>query len=151
MSALIIVDAQNDTITTSREAHDAIFIINMIREQNPWVMIVRAELSHDSEGTHTHCIKGTSGASAPSHLVTSPDDVVIYKSQPSAFNDSLATLLKAAGVKEVIICGFDTDFSIRKTAQDSMAAGFETGIFFNASHFTSKEEYLALKGANTLK
>lgn len=121
MSALIIVDIPNDV--TTREGHDAISIINMIREQNPWVMIVRS--------------------GAASHLATSPEDVVVEKGP--IFNSSLIGLLKAAGVTEVTICGFDTDFSIRKTAQDSVAAGFETDIFFNASHFTSKEEYLALK------
>jgi nicotinamidase-related amidase len=121
MSALIIVNIPTDV--TTREGHDAISIINLLREQNPWAMIVRSDVA--------------------SHVVTSPEDVVVEKG-PIVVS-SLIDRLKAAGVTEVTICGFDTDSSIRKTFQMSVAAGFETDIFFNASHFTSKEEYLAAK------
>lgn len=112
MSALIIVDPQNDFVLTTGalsvpDAHDAMPIINLLRTQNEWdVVVVSAdwhpadhcsfqannpssvlyeEFTRENGKTQiawpVHCVRYTHGANIVDSLKTSKSDWKVYKGQ----------------------------------------------------------------------
>lgn len=92
-----------------------------------------------------HCVQGSEGARFHPALDLSRAQVVIRKGfrreidSYSGFIEAdrrtptgLAGYLAARGVKRVVIAGLATDFCVNWTAQDAVAAGFETFVVEDA-------------------
>jgi nicotinamidase/pyrazinamidase len=86
-----------------------------------------------------HCIAGTSGAEfAPGLCVPAGAQVVSKATRPeaeaySAFQGTdLAAQLRRLGVKRVVVGGIATDYCVRATVLDALAAGFGAVVLADA-------------------
>lgn len=86
-----------------------------------------------------HCVAGTRGAEFAAGLRLPPGAQVISKAtRPeaeaySAFQGTdLAERLRHAGVRRVVIGGLTTDYCVRATALDALAAGFAVVVLADA-------------------
>lgn len=78
-------------------------------------------------------VKGRSTAAFADGLVPEADETIIAKQYPSAFfGTSLAPMLTAMGVDNVIITGLTTSGCIRASCVDSMSHGFITTVVADA-------------------
>ena len=92
-----------------------------------------------------HCVQGTSGAAFVDELDESRFSTVVRKGTDkrvdsySGFADNgnrnrtgMAGLLNERGVTEVYVCGVATDFCVKFTARDAVAAGFKVFLIEDA-------------------
>ena len=149
-TALIVVDVQNDfcpggalgvdggdqlaaviaeaaagagTLVATRDVHPADHI--SFREQGgPWP---------------PHCVEGTPGAELHPSVAGMSFDIVQDKGRDRAreqYSDfdgtDLADRLRERGVRRVLVAGLATDYCVRATALDAIAAGFETTVLRDA-------------------
>jgi nicotinamidase/pyrazinamidase len=82
-----------------------------------------------------HCVQGTPGAELHPSLEREHVDVVLDKGQArnsqgySAFQDTgLAELLRDAGVDRLVVAGLATDYCVRQSVLDALAAGFDVTV-----------------------
>jgi len=82
-----------------------------------------------------HCIMGTPGAGFYPGLRVPPGSIIISKASGrdsdaySAFQGTgLAELLKRQGVGELFIGGLATDYCVKESCLDALAAGFRAGV-----------------------
>jgi nicotinamidase-related amidase len=86
-----------------------------------------------------HCVEGTRGAELhPDVAALEPDHVVVKATTPavdaySAFDGTdLADWLRERGVERVAVGGLATDYCVRASALDALAAGFEVVVLEDA-------------------
>ena len=93
-----------------------------------------------------HCVAGTWGAEF--HPRLSIDGPVVRKgangedgysgftmrdpTSGATIATELATILRAAAVRRVVVCGLATDYCVKATALDAVALGFETVVLADA-------------------
>jgi len=82
-----------------------------------------------------HCVAGQPGAEFQPELKLPHDVVIISKAERrdvdaySAFdNTSAAAKLRAAGIKNLIICGLATDYCVKATVLDALKEGFQVTV-----------------------
>lgn len=152
--AFIVVDMQNDFLVPSGSLSimgGEFFIdaVNELATQQLFAMQILTQDWHpenhesfDRRGGPwpVHCVQGTYGAALHERLDTRPYDYVLRKGMRekfdsySAFMDlgqkdtGLAGLLRGRGIKRVWISGVASDYCVKSTAEDAIAAGFETII-----------------------
>jgi nicotinamidase/pyrazinamidase len=88
-----------------------------------------------------HCVQGTTGAAYNPAIETALIDVQIYKGDGvpaySAFEGftpggaTLDDVLSKAGVSDIDIVGIATDYCVRATALDGLAAGYSVTVLSN--------------------
>jgi nicotinamidase/pyrazinamidase len=86
-----------------------------------------------------HCVQGTHGAELHPSLDVGQVDVVLDKGQDphsqgySAFQDTdLTQLLREAGVDRLFVAGLATDYCVKNSVLDALAAGFEVTVVEDA-------------------
>ncbi len=86
-----------------------------------------------------HCMAGTSGAAFSTALKLPRDAIIISKADTpdvdaySGFQGTeLAALLRAKGVKRLLVGGLATDYCVLNTVLDGLAAGFEVVLLEEA-------------------
>ena len=86
-----------------------------------------------------HCVAGTPGAAFATGLRLPASAVVVSKARDpdadaySAFQGTtLTTRLRDLGVRRVFVGGLATDYCVRATVLDAIAAGFEAVVFADA-------------------
>jgi nicotinamidase/pyrazinamidase len=148
--ALLIVDVQNDFCPGGALAvpggHEVIPVINQLLKHR-WLSVATKDwhpANHCSFEPHggpwpPHCVQGTVGAELHPELDTTQIQLVITKgSHPaeeaySGFHGTeLANILRARGVKRVVVCGIATDYCVRATAHDALREGFEVLVLEDA-------------------
>jgi nicotinamidase/pyrazinamidase len=152
--ALIIVDVQNDfceggSLAVAGGAGVAAGI-SAILETGDWQHVVATKDYHIDPGAHfsahpdfvaswpAHCVVGTGGADFHPSLVTDKVEAVFHKGEHAAAysgfeghtdaGEKLADWLRQREVTEVEVVGIATDFCVRATALDAVAAGFTTTV-----------------------
>jgi nicotinamidase/pyrazinamidase len=155
--ALIIVDVQNDfceggSLPVGGGAAVAAGI-SVRLDQGGWDHIVATKDYHIDPGAHfsahpdyldswpTHCVVGTGGADFHPNLVTDRVEAVFHKGEHAAAYSGfeghtedgagLADWLRSRDVTEVEVVGIATDFCVRATALDAVAAGFATTVLLD--------------------
>jgi nicotinamidase/pyrazinamidase len=95
-----------------------------------------------------HCVQETPGAALHAAIPQAPIDTLIRKGTRadvdsySGFRNNwdaagertstgLAELLRARGVTHVALCGLARDYSVKWSAEDAAAAGFDTTVLWN--------------------
>jgi len=150
--ALIVVDVQKDfceggSLAVAGGAAVAAHITAHLRAAgSAYALRVATKDHHVDPGAHfsaapdyadswpPHCVAGTAGADLHPALATSRLDAVFTKGEHAAAYSgfegrtgqgvTLADYLRAAGVAELDLCGIATDYCVRATAVDAVAAGF---------------------------
>ena len=152
--ALIIVDVQNDFCEGGSLAvaggADVAAGISALLEQGDWDHVVATKDYHIDPGSHfsahpdfldswpAHCVVGTGGADFHPNLATDRIEAVFHKGEHAAAYSGfeghtedgagLADWLRERSVTEVDLVGIATDFCVRATALDAVAAGFATTV-----------------------
>jgi nicotinamidase/pyrazinamidase len=147
---LLIVDVQNDFCPGGALAvprgHEVIPVINRLLKHR-WLSVATMDwhpADHRSFKPHggpwpPHCVQGTAGAELHPELDATQIQLIITKgSHPdeeaySGFHGTeLAAILRAKGVRRVVVCGIATDYCVRATAHDALQEGFEVLVLEDA-------------------
>jgi nicotinamidase/pyrazinamidase len=158
-SALLIVDVQNDFCAGGALAvpHSARVIVSLNRRIEEAIAAGMAVFAsrdwHPAETTHftpfggpwpVHCVAGTSGAQFHRDLHLPPDAMVVSKGQRpespgySAFDGhtadgtSLGEELRKRGVTHLYVGGLATDYCVKHSVLDALAAGLHVTVLGDA-------------------
>ncbi|MDG4668416.1 isochorismatase family protein [Mycobacterium sp. 236(2023)] len=176
--ALIIVDVQNDfceggSLAVEGGAAVARGINDLLAGDHGYRHVVATKDFHIDPGSHfsatpdfvdswpVHCVAETNGAEFHPDLDTSPIEAVFKKGHYSAAYSgfegaddtgaALAEWLRERDVDEVDVVGIATDYCVKATAADAVAAGFRTAVLVNltagVSPTSSAEAVDALRAA----
>ena len=147
--ALLIVDVQNDFASPDgalsvRGGEEILDRVNELAAGGGFDLVVATRDWHpenhasfkENGGTWPrHCVQGTWGAELHPGVATGRVDMVIDKGQKpdtdgySAFDGTgLDKLLLGRGIKEVVVVGLATDYCVRASALDALAAGISASI-----------------------
>jgi nicotinamidase/pyrazinamidase len=158
MRALLIVDVQNDfceggSLEVVGGQSVARAINDYLATPRDYAHIVACKDFHIDPGEHfsdrpdfaaswpPHCVVGTTGADFHPDLDTSPIEAVFTKGRYTAAysgfegtdedGTSLADWLRQRDIDEVDIVGLATDYCVKETAADAIAADFTTRVLLN--------------------
>jgi len=150
-SALVIVDVQHDFLPGGALAvpHGDEVVEPLLAAAGGADVVVASRDAHPRDhcsftaqgGTWpAHCVQGTHGAELEERIAALPLDRVVDKATTaavdaySAFDGTgLADDLRARGVDHVLVGGLATDYCVRATALDALAAGFAVTVLAGAS------------------
>ncbi|MGI8612354.1 MAG: isochorismatase family protein [Nocardioidaceae bacterium] len=162
--ALIVVDVQNDfceggSLAVAGGARVAAAIGAMLGDHD-YSTVVATKDHHIDPGGHfstdpdfvnswpAHCLVDTAGADFHPALQPRPFDAVVTKGEYAAAysgfeGDSdgqpLAAWLHERDVDDVDVCGIATDYCVRATAIDAVAAGFSTTVLLDLTAAVAPE------------
>ncbi len=143
-SALFIVDVQNDFLPGGAlavpQGDEVIEPVNAL--QLRFDLVLASKDWHPASTKHfdiwpVHCVRGTHGARFPEALKTERIQKIFLKgtgesddgySAFQATNEDLEAYLKIKGVRRLYVVGLATDYCVKATALDAVAAGFETFV-----------------------
>jgi nicotinamidase/pyrazinamidase len=149
--ALIIVDVQNDFCPGGALAvpdGDAVVpVLNAAMQDYPVVVTTQDwhpanHVSFHAQGGiwPPHCVAGTPGAELHPDLDRDGISFGIRKADTAAVDaysgfqgTDLTEQLRARGVTDVAVAGLATDYCVKATALDALAAGFGVTVLANAS------------------
>jgi nicotinamidase/pyrazinamidase len=167
-TALIVVDIQNDFCAGgSLEVPDADRVVPLLNEYAARFAaagrpVYASRDWHPEKTKHfqahggvwpPHCIQGTKGAEFHPKLQLPPGTVIVstgmdpedegYSAFPSILDDGrdLSTALRDADVRRLYIGGLATDYCVKLTVLDAIAAGFETTLLLDASRGVNLEPH----------
>jgi nicotinamidase/pyrazinamidase len=178
MRALIVVDVQNDfceggSLAVAGGTEVARKITELLAD-HAYDHVVATKDYHIDPGTHfsdepdfkdswpPHCVVGTSGVDFHPAFATTAVEAVFHKGHYSAAysgfegasaddDTSLADWLRAKGIDAVDVVGIATDYCVKATAADAVAAGFTTRVLLDmtagVSPTTTDEAVDALRAA----
>ncbi len=153
--ALIIVDVQNDfceggSLAVGGGAAVARGINELLSGDSGYDHVVATKDFHIDPGDHfadhpdyaeswpRHCVVGTPGVEFHPDLDVTPVEAIFRKGQYSAAYSgfegadedeaTLADWLRRRGVDAVDVVGIATDYCVKATAADAVAAGFTTRV-----------------------
>ena len=148
-TALIAVDVQHDFLPGGALAvpgGDAV-VEPLVLAARGAALVVRTRDAH----TPDHCSFGAQGGTWPVHCVAGSHGAELHPAIAalegpvvdkgtaqdadaySGFDGTgLAELLRAAGVTHVVVGGLATDYCVKATALDALAAGFQTTVLADA-------------------
>lgn len=135
-------------------AHDVAEILHHWSNRDPnaadYSHVVATKDHHIDPGSHfsdhpdfveswpRHCVVGTDGEAFHPNLDPQPFDAIFLKGEYAAAysgfegkttqGQGLAEWLSQHDVTDVDVCGIATDYCVRATALDAVAAGFETRL-----------------------
>ena len=143
-TALLIVDVQNDFLKPEGKYYvrpDRAFIPNVKRlleaaRKNGVPVIFTQdtqmddpEYSNDVEWNGAHCIKGTWGWQIVDELSPRDDERVVKKREYSGmYRTSLDMILKASGIRHLVVAGATTNCCVRATIQDAFERGYSISV-----------------------
>ncbi len=140
--ALIVVDFVNGFIdpnifgggNTLEAAKAAVPVVAAFRSRGLPIAYTRIVYADDGSDTGVWCekaprLRDLTEANPASHVVDflapQPGDIMIAKTQPSAFFDTgLASILRHRGVDAVIVVGATTSGCVRATVVDAISSNF---------------------------
>jgi nicotinamidase-related amidase len=125
--ALVMIDIQNDYWRPPREPREAFLttaaaLLDFGREQG----LVVIHVQHASrKPTSDTFVPGTSGFDIHEAVAPLPHEARVVKRTPGAFFDTdLDSRLRSAGVKELVICGMQTQKCCDTTTREASARGY---------------------------
>ncbi|YCI07074.1 cysteine hydrolase (plasmid) [Ensifer sp. D2-11] len=135
--AIIVVDLQNDYLTTGRyplvgidaSLVNAARVVDAARRSGDVVINVR----HESPADGPFFAMGTEGAEIISKMAPRDGEAIVTKRYPNAFRETeLADILSSAGVDEVTVVGAMSHMCIDATARAASDLGFKTTVVEDA-------------------
>jgi nicotinamidase-related amidase len=143
-TALLVIDVQTILCKGAHEVFESERIIGRInsiarraRENEVPVVLIQHETVGGEMDYDTESWKLASG------LEVSPVDIHVRKRATDSFhNTELQALLQARGVKELVICGFQSDFCVDTTTRRALALGYSVTLVADG-HSTMDNEVLS--------
>jgi len=125
-TALLIIDVQQalcsgeDEVFESRRVIERINQVSRLaRSAQSTVIIIQYE---EQDGPFEY---GTEGWALDTDLETGPADIYARKTTPDSFhNTELHALLQARGIKELVICGLQSEYCVDSTTRSALALGY---------------------------
>ena len=127
--ALLVIDVQKDVVANAVKTSEVIANINSLisnaRTSN--VPVIWVQHSDD------YLVIGSTGWEIVDELKPLPDDVRIYKTQPSSFAETdLQVQLETLGTKSLIITGAQTDYCVNATSNAGVELGYQVTLVSDA-------------------
>ena len=147
--ALLIIDVQNDFASPDgalsvRGGEEILDRVNQLSSGGDFDLVVATRDWHpENHGSFEenggqwprHCVQGTWGAELHDGVDRAPIDLVVDKGQTpdtdgySAFDGTdLLSTLREREVDSVVVVGLATDYCVRASALDALAAGISASI-----------------------
>lgn len=128
-SALLVIDVQNDVVTSAVKIHEVILnissLVSRARESNVPVIWVQ----HSDE----YLIKGSAGWEIVDELVPLANEIKIYKTHSNSFVETdLAKQLDSLGVKSLIVTGAQTNYCVNATSNAGIVLGYQVTLVSDA-------------------
>lgn len=125
-TALLIIDVQRALCSGEYEVLESRRVIERInqvtrvfREAMAMVVVIQ----HEEPGSPM--AHGADGWKLDPDLQVQPGDTYIRKTTPDSFhNTDLLAVLQARGIKELVICGLQSEFCVDSTMRRALALGF---------------------------
>ena len=127
--ALMVIDVQKDVVANALNTASVVANINTLvaKARAAGVPVIWVQHSDD------YLEKGSAGWQFVDELKPADDEVRIYKTQPSSFEDTdLAAQLERLGTKELVVTGAQTDYCINATTNDAAGRGFDVTLVSDA-------------------
>ncbi|MBK8016136.1 MAG: cysteine hydrolase [Betaproteobacteria bacterium] len=141
-SAILVIDVQNGIFGDDRKPFESDIVVERIRK-----ITERARLNgdmviyiqHEAPGVVEF---GTEAWKLFDGLKPNSNDTRIRKRTPDAFlNTDLDETLKNAGVENLVICGYSSDFCIDRTTYKAANSGYHV-ILVSDAHTTHDKPHL---------
>ena len=134
--ALLVIDVQN-AITKSSLTHiqkTVDFINDTLKQFSPDEVFYIRHIEPGSEFDESH------KDSELSYRLTVVNDRIIKKFHHSAFfNTALDDTLKNLGVKDLYVCGFQTEYCVDATVKTGHFLGYNVHVYKNGHHTFDRE------------
>jgi nicotinamidase-related amidase len=137
-TALVLIDIQNDyfpggryeLLESDKANLQAKVLLEEFRKRNLPVIHVR----HESIGPDANFfIPNTHGADIHPNVAPRTGETVIVKYKVSSFIDTgLESILRNSGIKQLIVCGMQTNWCVRATTLDALKKGFKVTVIKDA-------------------
>nr|WP_269449863.1 isochorismatase family protein [Auraticoccus cholistanensis] len=165
--ALVVVDVQNDfceggALGVRGGSSVAAAVAALLAGDHGYSAVVATRDHHIDPGGHfsdtpdfvdswpPHCVVGTPGVELHPSLATVVLDAVFdkgeYEAAYSGFEgrssdgERLTEWLTSRGVQALDVCGIATDYCVRATALDAVAAGFDTTVLLDLTAAVHPEQ-----------
>mgnify|MGYP006268333687 CR=1 FL=1 len=140
-SALLVIDVQNDVVARAFEREQVIEKINTLVKNAREASIPVIWVQHSDD----YLVKGTDGWEFVDELQPGSDEVRIFKTQPSSFeNTPLLEELRVRSIDHIVVTGAQTDFCINATSNAGVDLGFAVTLVSDA-HTTEDTTTLTAK------
>jgi nicotinamidase-related amidase len=137
-TALLIIDIQNDYFPGGRMEVEGSLAASLkakgllvaFRERGLPIIHIRHISNRPGA---TFFLPGTEGTEIHPDVAPLPDEPVIVKNFPNSFRETeLLTLLKEAGIEQLVICGMMTHMCVDATTRAAFDLGFACTIVHDA-------------------
>jgi nicotinamidase-related amidase len=125
-TALLIIDVQRGLCSGDYEVSESRRVINRINQvaglarQAKLPVVV---IQHEEPGSPM--AHGAEGWKLDPELQVQPSDVYIRKTTPDSFhNTDLLAVLQTRGIKQLVVCGLQSEFCVDSTMRRALALGF---------------------------
>ncbi len=136
--ALVLIDIQRDYFPGGRmelsgpvqAAENAAKVLSLFRDQS-WPVFHVQHIANRPGATFF--LPGTEGADIQSLVRPIPSETVVVKHFPNSFRETpLASLLQAAGVTQLTVCGMMTHMCVDATVRAAFDLGFAVTVLHDA-------------------
>lgn len=125
-TALLIIDVQRGLCSGEYEVFESRRVIDRINQVTRLFREVKAMvvvIQHEEPGSPM--AHGAEGWKLDPDLQVRPEDTYIRKTTPDSFhNTDLRAVLQARGIKELVICGLQSEFCVDSTLRRALALGY---------------------------
>jgi nicotinamidase-related amidase len=125
-TALLIIDVQSALCSGEYEVLESRRVINRINQVSGLARQAKLPvvvIQHEESGSQMS--HGAAGWKLDPDLQVQPEDVYIRKTTPDSFhNTNLLAVLEAKGIKQLVICGLQSEFCVDSTVRRALAMGY---------------------------
>jgi nicotinamidase-related amidase len=128
-SALLVIDVQKDVVANAVKTSEVVSKINSLisRARSSNAPVIWVQHSDD------YLVKGSTGWEIVDDLKPLPNEVRIYKTEPSSFADTdLQAHLVSLGTKTLVITGAQTDYCVNATSNVGVELGYQVTLVSDA-------------------
>lgn len=125
-SALLIIDVQRGLFDTAPRPHEADAVVDRINALAARARASGAPVVFIQHETASGALaQGSTGWQLEGRLQVQPGDLYVRKTTPDSFlRTELEPLLRKAGVQQLVVCGYASEFCVDTTVRRAAALGF---------------------------
>ncbi|GAB3267443.1 cysteine hydrolase family protein [Chitinimonas naiadis] len=133
-SALLIIDVQRGLFDETPRPEEADAVIARINDMASRARAAGQPVIHIlHERPESRLAYGSEGWQLERQLQVAPDDHQVRKTTPDSFlRTELAALLEREGVKQLVVCGYASEFCVDTTTRRAAALGYPVQLAMDA-------------------